>query len=113
MGGWHAGGGKQILCLGGTCYSYQSVTSKSHAPKRVLQAPANAGVKKLSGAQTVFAQLLHERGAPHAQQPRRLGDGAVGFYERLANETAFNRRQVTLPADPPARQFGSRHLPPS
>src|SRR5258708_31135766 len=110
MGGCHAGRGKQLLCLGGICSSYQSVTSESIAPQKNPSTPPNAGVKKLSGAQTIFAQLLHERGAPHAQQSRRLGDGAVGFYQRLANESDFYRRQVILQIDPAARQFRAPRL---
>ena len=62
--------------------------------------PRNGSVNFLSGAQAVFTQLLDERGTPHAQQPGRFGNGAVGFLERFANQSDFNRRQVILEIDP-------------
>src|SRR5260221_13846100 len=68
------------------------------------EAPFQPGVNNLSGAQTVFAQLLDERGAPHAQQTGRLGNRAVRFLQRPADESKFDRRQVILQVDSAARQ---------
>ena len=70
---------------------------------RQARATAGASVNFLSGAQTVFAQLLDERRAANAQEPRRLGHGAVGFRERFANESDFDRRQMILQIDAAAR----------
>src|ERR1700694_791970 len=73
---------------------------------------STASVNILSGAETVFAQLLHERGAPHPQKSRRLGHSTAGFLERFADESDFNRRQVILEVNPAARQCGVRRLRP-
>src|SRR6185312_15978284 len=62
-------------------------------------------VNKLSGAQTVFTQLLHQRSAPHAERARGLGHGAVRLFQRLSNESDFDRRQVVLQIDAAARQL--------
>src|ERR1700753_2959528 len=65
---------------------------------------SNGGVNKLSGTQTVFAQLLDQRGAAHAQQARGAGDGAVRFFKCLADEADLNGRHVVLQIDAALRQ---------
>src|SRR5271156_5337976 len=68
------------------------------------------GVNNLSGAETVFAQLLDQRGAPDAQQARRAGDGAVSFLESLADETDFDRRHMVFQIYAAARQLRIHHF---
>src|ERR1700736_6191713 len=75
-----------------------------------MDASENGSVKNPSGAETIFAQLLDERGAPHPEEARSLGDGTVGFHERFANESDFNRRQVILQIHAALRPLESREL---
>lgn len=51
---------------------------------------AGCGVNKLSGAETVFAQLFDQRRAPNAQQPSRAGNRAVSFLQGFADKPDFD-----------------------
>src|ERR1700694_3273538 len=89
--------GKQLPCPGG-------ISSADQAVKRKIAPTTSVGVNKLSGTETVFAQLLDEGRAPDLQKARSFGHRAVGFLERLPNEADLDRRQMVLEVDAAARQ---------
>src|ERR1700761_689456 len=73
-------------------------------------ARANGGVNNLSGAQTVFAQLLDQGGAADAQQSRGAGNGAVRFLQRLAYQADLDGRHMVLQIDAALRQRRLEHF---
>jgi len=65
-----------------------SVTPKFRAPKQISddwRRPASIICQALRR----YCAALHERGAAHAAEVSPPGDRAVGFLERLANESDF------------------------
>ena len=96
IGGCHAGE-ESNFCASAAIYSADQPVTDTN---RVC---GGAGVNNLSGAQTVFAQLLDQRRTADLQQTRGLGDRAVGFLERFANQADFDGGQMILQIDAAAR----------
>src|ERR1700733_9428585 len=67
--GCHAGGGKQLLCLGGICSSYQPVTSKPARPKQTASKICQALRRYLRSFSTRVVRRMPRSRAASATVP--------------------------------------------